>query len=216
VYGLDNSAILDALATIGANGRAVVALDMSVTDTMLSALDRRGVRGVRLNLDNKGGMPVDLSDVPILANRIAKLGWHFEFLFRGPDMERLAPMICSLPVPVSIGHFGYMPALEGVDYPPFRVLIDLVKTGNVWVKLSAPNRLGVGDLAPWHEVVPLAQRLIAANPERMLWGTDWPHPNKFSAQPDDADLIDQLALWTPDPAIQRQILVDNPEALYGF
>jgi predicted TIM-barrel fold metal-dependent hydrolase len=109
-----------------------------------------------------------------------------------------------------------MPADEGVMYPPFQALLELVSAGNTWVKLSAPNRLNVGDLPPWDEVVPLAQALIAVRPDRMLWASDWPHPNKYDAQPNDADLIEQLELWAPDPALRAQILVDNPTALYRF
>jgi predicted TIM-barrel fold metal-dependent hydrolase len=113
-------------------------------------------------------------------------------------------------------HFGYMPAKVGVEHPPFRALLDLVGEGNTWVKLSAPNRVGVGDLPPWPSVVPMAKALIAANPERILWGTDWPHPNKFELQPNDADLLEQLGLWAPDDATRNRILVANPVALYDF
>lgn len=216
VYGIDNSAILDAMAELRDKARAVVALDMSVTEDELADLEARGVRGVRLNLDNKGGMPIDLEDVPRLAERIAGLGWHLEFLFAGPDLVELAPLFRSLPVPISIGHFGYMPAAEGTDYPPFKMLLELVREGNVWVKLSGPNRLGVGDLPPWPEVIPLAEALIESRPDRMLWASDWPHPNKFSAQPNDADLIEQLGLWAPDASMRERILVTNPETLYRF
>jgi predicted TIM-barrel fold metal-dependent hydrolase len=216
VYGTDNSAILDATATLGTRALAVVAVDMSITDSELADLDRRGVRGVRLNLDNKGGMPIGMEEIPRLAGRISDLGWHLEFLFPGPQLEELAPIMRALPVPVSIGHFGYMPAAAGPDYPPFRLLVELARDGNAWVKLSGPNRLGVGDLPPWPAVVPLAHALIEANPDRMLWATDWPHPNKYVAQPNDADLLEQLELWAPDEDLRRRILVTNPEALYRF
>lgn len=216
VYGTENSAILDAMAKIPDRARAVVALDLTVGDAELADLDARGVRGVRLNLDNKGGMPVGMNDIPVLAGRIRDLGWHLEFLFAAGDLEELGPMLRSLPVPVSVGHFGYMPASEGVDYPPFRILCDLVADGNTWVKLSAPNRLGVGDLPPWDQVVPLAQTLIETDPDRMLWATDWPHPNKFGDQPNDADLIEQLERWAPTSELQHRILVDNPVAFYRF
>lgn len=216
VYGTDNSAILDAMAEIPDRARAVVALDMSVTDDELAGLDRTGVRGVRLNLDNKGGMPIDLDDVPRMADRIGELGWHLEFLFAGPDFDDLVGLFRSVRVPISIGHFGYMPATEGVDFPPFQGLLRLVAEGNTWIKLSGPNRLGVGDLPPWPEVVPMAQALIEANPDRMLWATDWPHPNKYEVQPNDADLLEQLELWAPDPDMRRRILVENPAELYRF
>ena len=216
VYGTDNSAILDAMAKIPERARAVVAVDMSVTDAELADMDARGARGVRLNLDNKGGMPIGLDEIAVLAARIAELGWHAEFLFAGEDLVELAPLLRNLPVPISIGHFGYMPAPEGVDYPPFRLLLDLVREGNTWVKLSAPNRLGLGDLPPWDGVVPLAHALIEADADHMLWASDWPHPNKFTEQPNDADLFEQLALWAPDEEMRRRILVTNPHRLYRF
>jgi predicted TIM-barrel fold metal-dependent hydrolase len=216
VYGTDNSAILDAMAKIPDRARAVVAIDSAIDYRGLAELDSLGARGIRLNLDNVGGMPVALDQVPALAARIAEWGWHVEFLFAGHDLPELLPLLRSLPAPVSIGHFGYMPAAEGVGYPPFRALLDLVAEGNTWVKLSAPNRLGVGDLPPWPAVIPLAQALIEANPDRMLWATDWPHPNKFGEQPNDADLIEQLELWAPDEPTRHRILVDNPNALYRF
>jgi predicted TIM-barrel fold metal-dependent hydrolase len=216
VYGTDNSAILDAAAQIPEQARAVVAVDGDVTDDDLEELHARGARGIRLNLDNIGGMPVELDQVPPLAKRVAALGWHVEFLFAGHELPGLLPLLRSLDAPISIGHFGYMPAQEGVDFPPFQVLLDLVREGGTWVKLSAPNRLGVGELPPWPDVVPLARALIEANPDRMLWATDWPHPNKYGDQPNDADLLEQLELWAPDEEMRRRILVDNPSVLYGF
>lgn len=216
VYGIDNSAILDALAQVPDRGRAVVALDLDTSDDEIARLDDIGVRGIRLNLADKGGMPIPVDEIDTLAQRIRDLGWHLEFLFVPNDLADLAIRLRSLPVPVAIGHFGYVEAAHGIDYPPFRILLDLVAEGNTWIKLSAPYRLGVGDLPPWNEVVPLAQTLIATNPARMLWATDWPHPNKYGAVPNDADLIDQLARWAPDPELQRQILVDNPVGFYRF
>jgi 2-pyrone-4,6-dicarboxylate lactonase len=216
IYGIDNTAILSAMDQIPDRARAVVAINLSLSDDDLAALDRRGVRGVRLNLDNVGGMPIELHEIPALATRIAELGWHIEFLFAGDHFLDLLPVLRAVDLPISIGHFGYMPAMEGVAYPPFQALVDLVKEGNTWVKLSGPNRLGVGDLPPWEAVVPLAHALIEANPDRMLWASDWPHPNKFGDMPDDADLVEQLALWAPDPVIRNRILVDNPANLYRF
>jgi 2-pyrone-4,6-dicarboxylate lactonase len=216
VYGTDNSAILDAAAVIPDRARAVVACGATVGDDELTRLHGQGARGIRLNLDNVGGMPVELDEVPALAKRVATLGWHLEFLFAGHELPGLLPLLRSLDAPISIGHFGYMPASEGVAYPPFQRLLELVREGNTWVKLSAPNRLGVGDVPPWPAVVPMARALIEANPDRMLWATDWPHPNKYGSQPNDADLLEQLALWAPDEETRHRILVDNPTVLYGF
>jgi predicted TIM-barrel fold metal-dependent hydrolase len=216
VYGTDNSAILDGMAALGDKARAIIAVDSTVTDDELADFDSKGVRGIRLNLDNKGGMPVELDEVPALGRRIAHLGWHLEFLFPGPMLVDLAPLMRSVEVPVSIGHFAYMPATEGVAFPPFQLLCELVREGNTWIKLSGPNRLGVGDLPPWDAVVPMAHALIEANPDRMVWASDWPHPNKYEVQPNDADAIEQLERWAPDPAMRKRILVDNAETLYRF
>ncbi len=216
VYGTDNSAILDAVARIPEKARAVVAVPGDVSDGQLEDLHGRGARGIRLNLDNVGGMPVALDEVPAMGERVAAFGWHVEFLFAGHELPELLPLLRSLDAPISIGHFGYMPATEGVGYAPFQALVDLVAEGNTWVKLSAPNRLGVGDLPPWPEVVPMAKALIEANPDHMLWGTDWPHPNKFETQPNDADLLEQLALWAPEAELRERILVTNPVRLYDF
>ena len=216
VYGTDNSAILEAISLIPQQARAVVAIDLSISDQQLVDLENEGVRGVRLNLDNSGGMPIAFEKIPKLAERISPLGWHLEFLFAGSDLVELISLLRNLPVPISIGHFGYMPATEGTVYPPFQLLLELVREGNTWVKLSAPNRLGVGDLPPWNEVVPMARALIKAAPDRMLWATDWPHPNKYDNQPNDADLLEQLEKWAPDPALRHRILVDNPVTLYRF
>jgi predicted TIM-barrel fold metal-dependent hydrolase len=216
VYGTDNSAILDAAARIPDRARLVVAVRGDASDEELGGMHERGARGIRLNLDNVGGMPVELDEVPALAKRVGAMGWHVEFLFAGRELPGLLPLLRSLDAPISIGHFGYMPASEGVGYPPFQALLELVREGNTWVKLSGPNRLGVGDLPPWPEVVPMAKALIEANPNRMLWATDWPHPNKFVDQPNDADLLEQLELWAPEEEMRRRILVDNPATLYGF
>lgn len=216
VYGTDNSAILEAISSIPQQAKAVVAVNLSISDQQLATLENKGVRGIRLNLDNSGGMPITLEEIPKLAERISPLGWHLEFLFAGSDLVELIGLLRNLPVPISIGHFGYMPATEGTVYPPFQLLLELVREGNTWIKLSAPNRLGVGDLPPWNEVVPMARALIEAAPDRMLWATDWPHPNKYDNQPNDADLLEQLEKWAPDPALRHRILVDNPVALYRF
>jgi 2-pyrone-4,6-dicarboxylate lactonase len=216
VYGIDNAAILEAMTRIPDRARAVVALDTSVTDDELARLEALGARGVRLNLDNKGGMPMALRDVRRMADRIKDLGWHYEFLIKGEEFDELEDLLRSLPIPISIGHMAYMPHDPGIDYPPFQRLLNLIKEGNTWMKLSAPNRISATDLPPYDDVVPMGRAFVETMPERMLWGTDWPHPNKFGEQPNDADLLEQLALWAPDPAIRKRILVDNPETLYRF
>jgi len=220
VYGTDNSAILDAMGSLNARApgraRAVVALDLEVTEKRLAALDASGVRGVRLNFDNKGGMPIGIAQIPELAARIQPFGWHLEFLFPGKDIVALMPVFAALQVPMSIAHFAYQSAAAGVAAPGFRALVDLVRRGNTWIKISGANRVSATDLPPYDDVKPMAQALIEAAPERILWGTDWPHPNKYLANPNDGDLVDAFGDWVSDDAMRHRILVDTPAAFYRF
>ncbi len=220
VYGIDNAAILDGMRALNAQtpgrARAVVALDMNFTEKALADMDAAGVRGVRLNTDNKGGMPIEFSDIPELTARIRPFGWHLEFLFPGKDILELMPVFASLELPMSIAHFAYQPAAAGVNAPGFQALVELARRGNTWIKISGANRVSRGDLPPYDDVKPMAEALIAAAPERIMWGTDWPHPNKYVVNPNDADLVDALCDWVPDEAMRRRILVDNPARFYRF
>jgi 2-pyrone-4,6-dicarboxylate lactonase len=220
VYGTDNSAILDAMAKLNAErpdrARAVVALGRAVTEKQLAALDARGVRGVRLNTDNKGGMPIEMAEIPELAARIRPFGWHLEFLFPGKDIVELMPVFTALAVPMSIAHFAYQPASAGVAAPGFRALVELARRGNTWIKISGANRVSAGDLPPYDDVRPLARALIEAAPARIMWGTDWPHPNKYLANPNDGDLVDAFGDWVGDEGMRRRIMVDTPAAFYRF
>jgi len=220
VYGIDNSAIVDAMAALNretpARARAVVALDMSFSDKDLENMDRAGVRGVRLNTDNKGGMPIAFADIPELSARIRPFGWHLEFLFPGKDILELMPLFRSLDVPMSIAHFAYQPASAGVSAPGFQALLELVRGGNTWIKISGANRVSRGDLPPYDDVAPMARALVAAGPGRIMWGTDWPHPNKYVANPNDGDLVDALGEWVADERLRQHILVDTPAAFYRF
>jgi len=220
IYGTDNSAILDAMAALNARtpnrARSVVAITMDIADEGLAALDASGVRGVRLNTDNKGGMPIELEEVPDLVARIAPFGWHIEFLFPGRDILDLMPVFTALKVPMSIGHFAYQPATAGVAAPGFQALLELMRRGNTWMKISGANRVSATDLPPYDDVKPMAQALIEAAPERIMWGTDWPHPNKYVVNPNDGDLVDAFGDWVTDDAMRRRIMVDTPAAFYRF
>ncbi|HEX7053523.1 MAG TPA: amidohydrolase family protein [Burkholderiales bacterium] len=220
VYGIDNSAILDATARLNGEtpgrARAVVACDMTVTEKQLEAWDRAGVRGVRLNTDNRGGMPIAFEDIPELSARIQPFGWHLEFLFPGKDIVELMPVFRSLVVPMSIAHFAYQPASAGVQAPGFQALLELVREGNCWVKISGANRVSRGDLPPYDDVAPMAHALVDAGPGRIMWGTDWPHPNKYVVNPNDGDLVDAFGDWVSDEAKRREIMVDTPERFYRF
>jgi predicted TIM-barrel fold metal-dependent hydrolase len=220
VYGTDNAAILDGMAALNAEtpnrARCVVAISMDITDKELAALDAAGARGVRLNTDNKGGMPIALDQIPELVARIAPFGWHIEFLFPGKDIIELMPVFTALTVPVSIGHFAYQPATAGVAAPGFQALLALMRRGNTWMKISGANRVSATDLPPYDDVKPMAQALIEAAPDRIMWGTDWPHPNKYIANPNDGDLVDAFGDWVSDEPMRRRIMVDTPAAFYRF
>jgi 2-pyrone-4,6-dicarboxylate lactonase len=220
VYGTDNSAILDAMAALNADkpgrARCVVALHMQISDKEIAALDASGVRGVRLNTDNKGGMPIRMHEIPELAARIRPFGWHLEFLFPGKDIVELMPVFSALDLPMSIAHFAYQPATAGVAAAGFQALLELARRGNTWIKISGANRVSATDLPPYHDVKPMAHALIGAAPERILWGTDWPHPNKYVVNPNDGDLVDAFGDWVSDAALRRKIMVETPAAFYRF
>ncbi len=220
VYGTDNSAILDGMAALNAEtpnrARSVVAISLDIADDELAALDASGVRGVRLNTDNKGGMPIALDEVPELVARIAPFGWHIEFLFPSKDIVELMPLFTALKVKMSIGHFAYQPATAGVAAPAFQALLELMREGNTWMKISGANRVSATDLPPYDDVKPMAHALIAAAPDRIMWGTDWPHPNKYLVNPNDGDLVDAFGDWVTDAALRRRIMVDTPASFYRF
>ncbi len=174
------------------------------------------MRGVRLNTDNKGGMPIEIAEIPELAARIRPFGWHLEFLFPGKDIVELMPVFTALKVPMSIAHFAYQPASAGLKAAGFRALIELARRENTWIKISGANRVSATDLPPYDDVKPMAHALIAAAPGRIMWGTDWPHPNKYVANPNDGDLVDAFGDWVSDDRMRRKIMVDTPAAFYRF
>ena len=220
VYGTDNAAILDAMAALNGEqpdrARCVVALDMHISDREIAALDASGVRGVRLNTDNKGGMPIRMDEIPELAARIAPFGWHLEFLFPGKELVELMPLFTALKLPMSIAHFAYQSATAGVKAPGFQALLELARRGNTWIKISGANRVSATDLPPYDDVEPMARALVDAAPKRIMWGTDWPHPNKYVANPNDGALVDAFGDWVTDESMRRKIMVDTPAAFYRF
>lgn len=217
VYGTDNSAMLDAVAGQPQRLRAVIAVDGDVTDAGLERFHAAGARGVRVNMVDKGGMPFDsMAQVRRFSERLAPLGWHLEVLIHVNEFDDLDAVFGGFAVDVVVGHLGYVPAGAGIQGAGFQGLLKLMADGRCWTKVSGSYRVTGLDRPPYGDVAPFARALIAANPERVLWGTDWPHPTFWGTMPNDAYLLDILADWTGDAAIQRQILVDNPARLYGF
>ena len=220
IYGTDNSAILDGINTLNGEtpnrARGVVAVTMDITDEKLVEFDAQGIRGIRLNMDNKGGMPIGIDKIASIADRIADLRWHLEFLFPGKDILELMPVFTALTVPMSIGHFAYQPATAGVQAPGFQALLHLMELGNTWMKISGANRISETDLPPYDDVKPMAEALIEKAPDRIMWGTDWPHPNKYEVNPNDGDLVNAFGEWVSDDAMRYKIMVETPEAFYRF
>jgi predicted TIM-barrel fold metal-dependent hydrolase len=214
IYGTDNSCTLDAVDRFGRHRACAVAVvDDSFDAAALRALDRRGVRGVRFNAVSGNGTPLD--QLETLARRIEPLGWHLQLYAHGAQLPELAERLLAPPVPVVIDHMGQVPTGRGLDSPEFQVLLRLLRSGRCWVKLSGYRIAANGP--PYADVLAPARALIAAAPERCVWGTDWPHPHlEGRPMPDDGLLLDLLGEWAPDPAQQRRILVDTPAALYGF
>lgn len=215
VYGTDNTAHLDALAEAGPSFRMVAVVEPDVHRDDLERMATAGVRGVRFNLVSKGG--VALEGLERTAERIAPFGWHIQVFAEPETLVQMESTLASLPVPVVIDHMGHVTTDLGLEHPGFQVLQRLLRGGNAWVKLSGAYRTSRQPRAPFADVVPYAQALIAAGPERCVWGSDWPHPMvNDRPMPNDGDLADLLADWAPDEAQRRRILVDNPAQLYGF
>jgi predicted TIM-barrel fold metal-dependent hydrolase len=213
IFGTDNSCMLQALARHRNTLRGVAAIDADIDDAALECLAGDGVRGVRFNLLFEGG--VGLERLEALARRIEHLQWHVELLLDARHLPALMPRLRRLPVDIVIAHLGHMPTAEGVDHPGFQCLLDLVRGGRCWVKLSGAYRPSSSG-APFHDTLPFARALVEADPTRLVWGSDWPHTAIKGHMVNDGDLLDLLALWVPEPRLRHLILVENPTRLYGF
>jgi len=227
VYGTDNSATLYGMKARGADARGVAVIDDKTPESELDAMAQAGVRGIRLNLATGGAADpaAGRSRLETAVERVKGRNWHVQIYTNLATISAIRDLVAVSPVPVVFDHFGGARAELGPRQPGFAELLDLVRSGRAYVKISGAYRSS--SLAPdYADVVPLAQALIAANPERIVWGTDWPHPNSASGrkateltplfQIDDGRLLNQLPLWAPDAATRSRILVDNPARLYGF
>ena len=216
VYGTDNSAMLDAVARSPDTMRAVVAVAATIGDEQLRSFHTAGARGIRVNLVDPGGMPFDSFDeVGRFAERLAPMGWHIEYLVHVHEFPEL-DVLARMPVDTVVGHFGYMPAACGVDHRGFQAFLKLFEGGRIWVKMTAPYRISAREHVPYDDVTPFARALREVRPDRLLWGSDWPHAINKKPMANDGDLFDHLAEWLPDEALRRQVLVENPKRLYGF
>lgn len=213
VYKSDNRAMLDGIARSGGRWRGVALIDEHFTDADFRTLHEGGVRGVRFGfVKHLGGVP-DLALVRRTAARIAPMGWHLVLHLDAGNIPEFIDFFGELSLPVVVDHMGRVPVRDGLDQPPFRILLDLLKRPNWWVKVSGAERISETG-PPFADAIPFAQRLIEAAPDRVLWGTDWPHPN-VRWEPDEADLVDLLPSFAGAAALHK-VLVDNPARLYGF
>jgi predicted TIM-barrel fold metal-dependent hydrolase len=229
--GTDNACLVDALQRLSAGGseaRGVAVIDDATTDRELEGMHHAGVRGVRVNLESAGTHDPGVARrlLEEAAARVGSLGWHVQTYTTLPVLVSVADTIRALPAPLVIDHFGRPVAARGVGQPGFDVLLALVREGNAWVKLSAAYRLS--DEPDCADAAPFARALAEANPDRILWGTDWPHPGAGQGgvrtpdvvEPffpiDDGRALNRLHEWIGDPARLRKILVDNPARLYDF
>jgi len=229
VYGTDNSATLFGMKARGATARGVAVIDDKTSESDLDTMGQAGIRGVRLNLATGGvsdpavGRPRFQAAVERVKNR----NWHIQLFTNLAMISAIKDLVAASPVPVVFDHFGGAQAGLGVEQPGFADLTELVRSGKAYVKISGAYR--ASKVAPdYADAAPLARALIAANSDRVVWGTDWPHPDSVTppgrkttdVQPlfqiDDGRLLNQLPVWAPDAAIRKKILVDNPAQLYGF
>ena len=229
IYGPDNSASLFGMKARGATARGVAVIDDKTSEADLDAMQQAGFRGIRLNLATGGVSDPNVGRARFSAavERMKARGWHVQLYTTLPMITAIKELVLASPLPAVFDHFGGADAALGVEQPGFSDLVDLVKSGKAYVKISGAYR--ASKLAPdYPDAAPLAKALIAANPDRIVWGTDWPHPNSVTPpgkqisdvtplfQIDDGRLLNQLPVWAPDAGVRKKILVDNPARLYGF
>ena len=215
-YGSDNRASLDGIARAPDRLRGIAVVDPEISDAALEELDAGGMRGIRLSTMLKGG--VGLEQLAPMADKIRGLGWHIVLHVNdSKEIAELNSTLRNLPVPIVIDHLSRVRGGQGVDYVGFQALLRLMReTDHVWGKISSWYRLtDIGP--PYDDMTPIARAMIAARPDRVIWGINWPHPILWDhLMPNDGDLFNQFMDWAADDATRHQILVDNPAALYGF
>jgi predicted TIM-barrel fold metal-dependent hydrolase len=215
VHGTDNRVALDAIAQSGGAYRAVANIDGGITERDLRALHEGGFRGCRFNfVRHLGGVP-DKGVFERVVEMIAPLGWHVDLHFDAIDIPEYANMLARLPVSYTIDHIGRVKAPDGLDQLPFRTLIDLMRRDEkCWVKVCGCERVSSAG-PPFTDAVPFARKIVETAIDRIIWGTDWPHPN-VKVMPNDGDLVDLIPRFAPEPEFQHKILVENPARLFEF
>jgi 2-pyrone-4,6-dicarboxylate lactonase len=213
-HGADMRVTLDAIARSGGRYRGTAIIDESCTERDFQRMNDGGIRGVRFNfVKHLGGRP-DLKFFDRTVKAIRPMGWHLILHLDSQDLIEFETLFKGLPVPFVIDHMGRVKAADGLDQPAFRTLLDFMQNPNCWVKVCGAERVSSAG-PPFSDAMQFARALIEAAPERILWGTDWPHPNVVH-MPNDGDLVDLFAQMAPTEALRRKILVDNPARLYGF
>jgi predicted TIM-barrel fold metal-dependent hydrolase len=213
-YGTDNSCTLDALVAFGPTARAIAVVDTTVADAELKRMNGLGVRGIRFNLAQAGATTPEM--IEPLAQRVNDLGWHIQINAPAAKIMEIKDILNRVPSPIVFDHLAHIPEPEGTAHPLFGVVLALIDKGKTWVKLSgayADTKVGPPSYSDSSAV---ARAYVQKAPERLVWGSDWPHPGERDNKPDDAILFDLLLDWAPEERVRNRILVQNPEALYGF
>jgi predicted TIM-barrel fold metal-dependent hydrolase len=214
-HGFDNRATTDAIAQLGlASARGVAVLNPDVTDAQLRELDAAGIRGIRFTLFDPATAVTRFEWVEPLARRVHELGWHVQLHWRGDQIVENEVLIKRLPCTIVFDHMARLPRPQAENHPAFAIVARLIEQGRTWVKLSGPYLDDSGPEYASRAGVVRAFTRIA--PERLVWGSDWPHPTEKQAKPDDAHMLDCFTGWVGDAALRNRILVDNPAQLYGF
>ncbi|MGB4118423.1 MAG: amidohydrolase family protein [Polaromonas sp.] len=221
-HGTDNRALVDALEASSNKARGVATVNRHVTDAELQAMHEAGVRGTRFNFVKRLADFTPREVLLEIANRIAPLGWHVVIYFEAVDLPELYDFFTALPTTVVVDHMGRPDVTKPVDGPEFELFVKMMREHtNIWSKVSCPERLSIkgpkalnGEQRAYQDVMPFARRLVETFPDRVLWGTDWPHPNLKDHMPDDGLLVDFIPLIATTPELQQKLLVDNPTRLY--
>lgn len=215
VYATDNRVTLDAIAQFGENARGVAVVGPDITDAELEMLHRGGIRGIRFTQFDPATAVTTIDMIGPLSRRVAALGWHVQIHMRGDQIAAAESLWERLPCPIVFDHMGRLPQPAGIDHPAYPIIRRLIDRGRTWVKLSGAYLDSTLGRPSYADIAAVARAFVAAAPERMVWGSDWPHPTETD-KPDDAALFDLLADWAPGEDTRRRILVTNPETLYGF